>query len=59
MPQEQTILPSKAKATYLATSLSLKEGKKLFTKEELLSYLQKQAPVEGDKPPQLKGGRFN
>lgn len=44
--------------TYLATSLSLKEGKKLFTKEELLSYLQKQAPVEGGKPPQLKGGRF-
>ena len=45
-------------ATYLATSLALKEGKKLFTKEELLLCLQRQAPVEGDKLPQMKGGKI-
>jgi len=44
--------------TYLATSLALKEGKRIFDKNELILYLQMQAPVEGDKPPQLKGGKF-
>ncbi|MEM4330898.1 MAG: nucleotidyltransferase domain-containing protein [Candidatus Pacearchaeota archaeon] len=44
--------------TYLANYLALKEGKRLFTKNELLSYLQKQAPAEGDKPLHLKGGKF-
>ncbi|MEM4605611.1 MAG: nucleotidyltransferase domain-containing protein [Candidatus Pacearchaeota archaeon] len=44
--------------TYFANYLALKEGKRLFTKNELLSYLQKQAPAEGDKPLHLKGGKF-
>lgn len=44
--------------TYFANYLALKEGKRLFTKNELLSYLQKQAPAEGDKPLHLKGGKI-
>jgi hypothetical protein len=44
--------------TYLATSLVLKEGKRIFDRNELILYLQMQAPVEGDKPPRLKGGKF-
>ena len=44
--------------TYLATSLALKNRKRIFDKKELISYLQKQAPVEGEKPPQMKGGKI-
>jgi|GEM_PF-998873 len=44
--------------TYLANALALKNGKRIFDKDELLLYLQEQAPVEGDKPPQMKGGKF-
>ncbi len=43
--------------TYLANALALKEGKRLFTKEDL-SY-SKRASAEGDKPLQLQGGRKN
>ncbi len=42
--------------TYLANALALSEGKRIFTKEDLLLYLLKQASVEDEKPPQLKGG---
>ncbi|OIO80339.1 hypothetical protein AUJ84_03795 [Candidatus Pacearchaeota archaeon CG1_02_32_132] len=36
--------------TYLANALALREGKRLFTKEDLLSYSQNEKPI------QLKGG---
>ncbi len=41
--------------TYLATHLSLKNGLRLFTREDLLKYLQK-ASAEDVKPLQLEGG---
>jgi len=41
--------------TYLLNTLALRQGKKLFTKEDLLLY-SKRASVEDDKPPQLQGG---
>jgi predicted nucleotidyltransferase len=37
--------------TYLSNALALMQGKRLFTKEDLISY-SKRASVEGDKPPQ-------
>ncbi len=44
--------------TYLANALALREGKRLFTKEGLISYSLR-ASVEDDKPPQLQGDRKN
>jgi hypothetical protein len=41
--------------TYLANALALRRGLRLFTKEDILSYL-KRAPAEDDKPLQLQGG---
>lgn len=36
---------------------NLRQGKRIFTKRDLFSCLQKQASVEDDKPPQLQGGK--
>jgi len=55
---DQVENPLSYSQTYLANAIALREGKKLFTKKKLLLYLKKQAPVEGDKPPQMKGGKF-
>jgi predicted nucleotidyltransferase len=41
---------------YRNNALALQEGKKLFSKEELISHSNR-APVEGDKPLQLQGGK--
>jgi len=44
--------------TYLLNALALKQGKRLFTRNALVSYPLR-ASVEGDKPPQFQGGRKN
>ena len=41
--------------TYLGNALALRQGKRIFTKEDLLLY-SKRASAEGDKPLQLQGG---
>ena len=44
--------------TYLANALALRQGKRLFTRNDLISYSLR-ASAEDDKPLQLQGGRKN
>ncbi len=55
---DQVKNPLSYSQTYLANALALKEGKKLFTKKDLLLYSLR-ASAEDDKLLQLQGGRKN
>ena len=45
--------------TYLANALALGSGMRLFKRDDILSYLQRQVPAEGNKPLRLQGGIKN
>jgi len=55
---DQVENPSSYAETYLSNALALKEGKRLFTRNDLISYSLR-ASAEDDKPLQLQGGRKN